>query len=163
MMAGTIGPTSKVYQESLEFARIQADCYRRSGVLWNRFMTAWTDGTLKATEKLLAREMEPGEDATKVRYGVWVAELERSVDRLLNDDGFAKELGGLVSSYLDLKKKSNEILDTYYRQINVPTRGELESVYKELHNLRREVDRLRSMAGDHGRRGEGLKEAKDSQ
>jgi hypothetical protein len=163
MIGGIVGPASKAFQESLELAKIQADYYRRSGVLWNRLMTAWTDGTLKATEKLLAREIQPGEDVTKVRYGVWVAELERSVDRVLNDEGFAKELGALVSSYLDLRKKSNEILDAYYRQINIPTRGELESVYRELHSLRREVDRLRTVTDDHRRSVEGSKGANDPQ
>ena len=159
MIGGTTGPASRPYQEALELARIQADYYRRSGALWNRFMTTWTDGTLKATEKLLAREVQPGEDAARVRYGVWVAELEKSMDRLLTDEGFAKELGGVVSSYLDFKKKSNELLDTYYKQVNIPTRGELESVYRELHNLRREVDRLRSAVDDNGRRSEDVQGA----
>ena len=69
-------------------------------------------------------------------------ELERRFEILLRDEEFTSRLGSFVSSYLQVKRRSDAIMESYCSMMNLPTKSEINGMYKKLHDLEKKVDRL---------------------
>ena len=147
VVGGTSGQDLGAYNEYTDLARAQAEFYKNwAGVLAD-FSKAWVEGTTAATSKLTVTQFETPGDYGKRAYNVFVGELESKFDALLRDEKFASRLGGLVSSLLDFKQESDKTVERYQSLFNVPTRTEIDRVYRDVHELKRELRRLSRTPG----------------
>ena len=107
------------------------------------FSKTWLEASSSVFAKLNATvskaQTTSPDDYMKQIYNVWVEELEGKMDRLLHDPGFASKLASLLSKYLDVKKKSDSMVEKYYTVMNVPTKSEIDNIYKEIHELKKKL------------------------
>jgi len=113
---------------------------------------AWVEGTTSASTKLSSTKFETPEAYRRQAYDLFIKELESKFDALLRDEKFASRLGNLLSSFLEVKQRSDRLVEGYQRLFNIPTRTEIDRVYKELHELKRTVRRLSRESGGQGER-----------
>ncbi|HVB11842.1 MAG TPA: poly(R)-hydroxyalkanoic acid synthase subunit PhaE [Nitrososphaerales archaeon] len=112
------------------------------------FSKTWLEASSSVFAKLNAMtakaQATSPDDYMKQIYNVWVEELEGKMDHLLHDPGFSSKLASLLSKYLDVKEKSDSMAEKYYRSMNIPTRSEIDSIYKEIHELKKKLSKFAS-------------------
>ncbi|MDE1762858.1 MAG: hypothetical protein KGH88_01255, partial [Thaumarchaeota archaeon] len=88
-------------------------------------------------------------DSTK---RIWIDIFENYFTRLFDSPEFAENFGKMVSSELDLAKHWNNIMSLMLESANMPTKKEIDELYKELHLLRKRVAKLEKIAsiGENG-------------
>ena len=73
---------------------------------------------------------------------VWIDIFENAFTQLFDSEKFGEKFGKLISSELELSKHWNNMLAVLLESVNVPTKDDLNDVYKELHSLRKRVSKL---------------------
>ncbi|MDE1830626.1 MAG: hypothetical protein KGI25_09915 [Thaumarchaeota archaeon] len=82
-------------------------------------------------------------DSTK---RIWIDIFENYFTRLFDSPEFAENFGKMVSNELELAKHWNNIMSLMLETANMPTRQEVDELYKELHLLRKRVAKLEKIA-----------------
>jgi len=137
-----VGPSVEAYRDYLDLVSSQIELYRRSTDIWSKFSGVWAEGTQAAVSRMASEKAKSDVDLGNGAYNVWVEELERRFDILLRDEEFTTKLGSFVSSYLEVKRRSDGILERYCSRMNIPTKSEINGIYKKLHDLEKKVDKL---------------------
>jgi hypothetical protein len=137
-----VGPSVEAYKDYLDLMNSQIELYRHSAAIWMKFSGVWAEGTQAAVSRMASETAKSDVDPGKRAYNVWVEELERRFDILLKDEEFTTKLGSFVSSYLEVKHRSDGILERYCSRMNIPTKSEINGIYKKLHDLEKKVDKL---------------------
>jgi hypothetical protein len=147
---GMTGQDPKAYGEYIDLAKAQAELYGNWASMMVDLSQAWVEGTTSASTKLSSTKFETPEVYRKHAYDLYIKELESKFDALLRDKKFASRLGNLLSSYLEVKQRRHRLIEGYLGLFNMPTRTEIDRVYKELHELKRTVRRLSRGSGGRG-------------
>jgi hypothetical protein len=142
-----VGPSVEAYKDYLELMSSQIDLYRHSADIGMKFSRAWAEGTQAAVSRMASETAKSDVDPSKRAYNAWVEELERRFDILLRDEEFSTKLGSFISSYLEVKRRSDSILERYSSRMNIPTKSEINAIYKKLHDLEKKVDKLSRESG----------------
>ena len=142
MMEVSLGPSVEAYKNYLDLMSSQIELYKNSADIWTKFSGVWVEGTQAAITRMSSEAPKSDVDPRKRAYQVWVEELERRFEILLRDEEFTSRLGGFVSSYVQLKRRSDAIMESYCSMLNLPTKSEINGMYKKLHDLEKKVDRL---------------------
>jgi hypothetical protein len=137
-----VGPSVEAYKDYLDLMNSQIELARHSADIWMKFSGVWAEGTQAAVGRMASETAKSEVDPGKRAYNAWVEELEKRFDILLRDEEFTTKLGSFVSSYLEVKRKSDSILERYCSKMNIPTKSEINGVYKKLHDLEKKVDKL---------------------
>jgi hypothetical protein len=136
------GPSAEAYKDYLDLMSSQIELYRHSADIWMKFSGVWAEGTQAAVSRMTSEATKSDVAPGKRAYNAWVKELERRFDILLRDEEFITTLASFVSSYLEVKRRSDGILERYHSQMNIPTKSEINVIYKKLHDLEKKVDKL---------------------
>ena len=136
---GTNNQAVELYKEQVDLASSYVELYKRWAEVWMDFTKAWVDGTSNAVRKLEENKTNPVQSHDRKFYSTWIQALESRFDTLLRDPSFASKLGDLLSAFLDLKRKSDSLMERYYSLMNVPTRSEIDRIHRELYELKKSV------------------------
>jgi len=137
-----VGPSVEAYKDYLDLMSSQIELYRHSADIWMKFSGVWVEGTQAAMSRMASEAAKSDIDPRKLAYNLWVQELEKRFDILLRDEEFTTNLGSFVSSYLQVKSRSDSIMERYCSRMNIPTKSEINGIYKKLHDLQKKVDKL---------------------
>ena len=137
-----VGPSVEAYKDYLDLMNSQIKLARHSADIWMKFSGVWAEGTQAAVSRTASEATKSDVDPGKRAYNAWVEELEKRFDILLKDEEFTTQLGSFVSSYLEVKRTSDGILERYCSKMNIPTKSEINGMYKKLHDLEKKVDKL---------------------
>ena len=137
-----VGPSVEAYKDYLDLMNSQIKLARHSADIWMKFSGVWAEGTQAAVSRMASEATKSDVDPGKRAYNAWVEELEKRFDILLKDEEFTTQLGSFVSSYLEVKRTSDGILERYCSKMNIPTKSEINGMYKKLHDLEKKVDKL---------------------
>jgi polyhydroxyalkanoate synthase subunit PhaE len=77
-------------------------------------------------------------------YDLWVDAAEDAYAEMANTEEYALANARLVNSLMAYKQKARAILDEMMAMMNMPTRRELNSVHKRLHDMKKENRRNNS-------------------
>ena len=88
-------------------------------------------------------------DSTK---RIWIDIFENYFTRLFDSSEFAENFGKMVSSELELAKRWNNIVSLMLETASLPTKNEVDELYKELHLLRKRVAKLEKIDNSGGNR-----------
>jgi hypothetical protein len=146
MFQGTGGPGVTLQKDYFELMQSSVDLWKEWADLCVDFSRMWFKTNAAILEKLPSLKSKTTgnatpEEFTRQTYNLWVEEAAREMDRLLHDENFSKKLGSFLSKALDTRKKADLIMEKFYAMMNIPTRSEIDRVYKELHDLKRKVGR----------------------
>jgi len=73
---------------------------------------------------------------------VWIDIFENDFTGLFDSEKFGQNYGKMVSAELELAKHWENILNVILQSMKLPTKKEINEVYKEMHDLRRRVSKL---------------------
>jgi len=82
---------------------------------------------------------DDGFKSAKEIYDFGINILEKRYDEYIKSPDGVKNVVDLVEKYLDYKKKHNIAKDIGFRALSIPTRKEMEDVYKGIHDLKKKT------------------------
>ena len=122
-------------QEIIDFNNNLLDYY-------GKLSETWIDAQKKVSSKM-ANVPQDGESLEAYKR-VWIDMFENNFTQLFDSKEFSKNYNNLVSKELDLMKRWNTIMDIMLKASNLPTKEEIEEIYREMHSLKQRITKLES-------------------
>ena len=73
---------------------------------------------------------------------IWIDMFDNDFTELFDSKKFGENYGKLVSKELELTKHWNNITNVVLQSANLPSKEEIDEVYKELHELKKRIGKL---------------------
>ncbi len=122
-------------EELEDFNKALAEYYKQLAETWNE---AQKKVSMKIPE--IPHDVEQFEAYKRV----WIDIFDNDFTELFDSKKFGENYGKLVSKELELTKRWTNISNVFLKSANLPTKKEIDEVYKEMHNLRKRVSKLES-------------------
>jgi class III poly(R)-hydroxyalkanoic acid synthase PhaE subunit len=147
---------SWLHAPAFGFARERQEHYQKMAAAFAEFQDAlgrYNAMMLKSSqrsfgifESKLGEHDEPGRqiDSMRALYDLWVDAAEEAYAEIALSDEFRKVYGDVVNSQMRVRQSIQHEVERMSTDFGMPTRTELNSVHKKLHELRREVRNGRS-------------------
>jgi hypothetical protein len=139
MMRGITGTQIDQYKGYSELIKLYTELYEDWFNLYVDFSRAFMTIIANINSKLLTSSPS---NMPRDIYNNWINELSSGIDTLFREPIFASKLAKAFSKMMDVRKKSEELLEDYYSMFNLPTRSEMKKLYKEIHFLKRKLQQL---------------------
>jgi class III poly(R)-hydroxyalkanoic acid synthase PhaE subunit len=139
-----LGYTGELQESAREWQRL---CLEHGQALL-RYSQVLAGIMAKAAEILgqklydLASRGEPPE-TLRTLYGLWIDSGEEAYAEASAQPEFIRAQAGLVNTLMAVKRHEQKMLDEISGVLNLPTRRELDTSHRRLHQLRSELERLR--------------------
>ena len=115
---------------------------------YNKFLTEYytqlADTWGEAQKKVNLKAPDVPRDAEQIDAfkRIWIDIFDNDFTELFDSKKFGENYGKLVSSELELTKHWNNIANVVLQAANLPSKEEIDEVYKELHALKKRVIKL---------------------
>ena len=73
---------------------------------------------------------------------IWIDIFDNDYTELFDSEKFGENYGKLVSKELELTKHWNNITNVVLQSVNLPSKEEIDEVYKDMHSLKKRVSKL---------------------
>ena len=123
----------KISQELIEANQEIVDFYQHLGETW-----------IGAQKKVMAKISEVPQDAESIEAykRVWIDIFENDFTQMFDNESFSKNYNKLVTTELQLLKRWNTIMDVMLKSANMPTKEEINDIYKELFTLKKQIKKI---------------------
>jgi len=117
---------------------------------YNELMLKASRRSFEIFENKLAERAEPGRQIESLRalYDLWVDAAEESYQEIALSPEFRKAYGDVVNAQMKVRGQIQAEVERVGTDLGMPTRTELNSVHKRLHELRRELRNGGGTAGN---------------
>jgi class III poly(R)-hydroxyalkanoic acid synthase PhaE subunit len=107
---------------------------------YNELMLRSSQRSFEIFESKLGERAEPGRQIESLRglYDLWVDAAEEAYAQIALSEEFRKVYGDVVNSQMRVRAQVQAEIERVGTDLGMPTRTELNSVHKRLHELRRE-------------------------
>ncbi|PJC50865.1 MAG: hypothetical protein CO032_02620 [Nitrosopumilales archaeon CG_4_9_14_0_2_um_filter_34_16] len=115
---------------------------------FNQYLTEYykqlTDTWGVAQKKVNVKAPEIPQDVEQIESfkRIWIDIFDNDFTELFDSEKFGENYGNLVSKELELTKHWNNIVNVILQSVNLPSKEEIDEVYKELHSLKKRVGKL---------------------
>ncbi|MGD9251930.1 MAG: poly(R)-hydroxyalkanoic acid synthase subunit PhaE, partial [Desulfobacterales bacterium] len=135
---------AREYQERISAS---VDAYNRFQVTLNEFLRVLAvpvSRSLVVLQEQVAELAEKGElpEDGRVYYDMWIKVLEGHYMTLFQTPEYTDILGKTLNSLTAYKHARNAVIEDVIEDLPIPTRSEIDSLYEEVHRLKR---RLRTL------------------
>jgi len=115
--------------------------YQEANKAYNALIMKSSQRSFEILELKLADRSEPGRQIDSVRalYDLWVDSAEEAYAEIALSDEFRKVYGDVVNSQMRVRSQMQQEVERIGVDLGMPTRTELNSVHKRMHDLRREL------------------------
>ncbi len=121
------------YEDLMEFNQRLMEYYKQ-------LSDAWIEAQKKVNAKIPS--IPNDSEQLEAYKRIWIDIFENDFTELFDSERFGQNYGKLVSAELELTKHWENILNVLLNAMRLPTRKEIDEVYKELHELRKRVKKL---------------------
>ena len=120
-------------QEIVDFNTQLVEYYQHLGETW-----------VGAQKKVMSKISEVPQDAEAIEAykRVWIDIFENDFTQMFDDKAFSENYNKLVSTELQLLKRWNTIMDVMLKSANMPTKEEIDEIYKELFMLKKRIKKI---------------------
>ena len=137
-------PTFGFFREFSERANRTADAYVRFNAALSQYFVPFYQTGLRAGEKVFQRLMEfKGKEVTpqtlREFYRIWWTINEDVHFQMFRSEEFTRLLGEVVRAGLLFKKQFDELSDEIVGLTNLPTKKEMDEVYRSMYELKKEI------------------------
>lgn len=121
------------YEDLVEFNQRLTEYYKQLSETW-----------IEAQKKVNSKIPSIPNDSEQLEAykRLWIDIFENDFTELFGSEKFGQNYGKLVSAELELTKHWENILNVMLNSVRLPTRKEIDEVYKEMHELRKRVKKL---------------------
>ncbi len=102
--------------------------------LWETWLESWTNFTSQSPELL-----RKGADDPKEMYREWLSTFRATYDKLFRTEDFSRLLANLLDKSLDMRKATDNLMQEFLKKSNIPTRGEVDELQREIHELKKSL------------------------
>ena len=134
--------------ETIEMNEDMVEFNTRLSAYYKQLTDTWNEAQKEYTRKV--PELPNDTEHVEASKRIWIDIFENYFTRLFDSADFAENFGKLVSSELEIAKHWNNMASTLLESANMPTKKEMDEVYKELHSLRKRVAKLEKIANKGG-------------
>lgn len=153
MGAAPIGYFREHQQRSQILARALDDYRMHMQQLANEVARIHTDALEALAQQLqtLAQSGAPVDDPRKL-YDLWIANGEQAFSRHAQDAHFAKLQAAVINAGLRVRAAQQDSVEYFLKQLDLPTRAELNSLHQKMAALRAEIESLQIAFGADSQR-----------
>lgn len=115
---------------------------------FNQYLTEYykqlSDTWVEAQKKVNFKAPEVPQDIEQIEAfkRIWIDIFDNDFTELFDSKKFGENYGKLVSKELELTKHWNNITNVILQSASLPSKEEIDEVYKEIHSLKKRVSRL---------------------
>ena len=117
----------------LEFNQYITEYYKQLSDTWS---VAQKKVNLKAPD--IPQDVEQIEAFKRI----WIDIFDNDFTELFDSGKFGVNYGKLVSKELELTKHWNNITNVILQSVNLPSKEEMDEIYKEMHSLKKRIGKL---------------------
>ena len=117
----------------LEFNQYITEYYKQLSDTWS---VAQKKVNLKAPD--VPQDVEQIEAFKRI----WIDIFDNDFTELFDSGKFGENYGKLISKELELTKHWNNITNVILQSVNLPSKEEMDEIYKEMHSLKKRVGKL---------------------
>ncbi len=113
---------------------------------FNQFLTEYykqlSDTWTVAQEKVNLKAPDVPQDVEQIEAfkRIWIDIFDNDFTELFDSKKFGENYGKLVSKELELTKHWNNISNVILKSVNLPSKEEIDEIYKEIHSLKNELE-----------------------
>jgi hypothetical protein len=122
-----------INENLMEFNKFVTEYYKQLSETWSE---AQKKVNLKAPD--VPHDTEQMESFKRI----WIDIFDNDYTELFDSEKFGENYGKLVSKELELTKHWNNISNVILQSANLPSKEEIDEVYKEIHALKKRVTKL---------------------
>jgi len=123
----------EINQVLLEFNQYITEYYKQLSDTWS---VAQKKVDLKAPDILQDVEQ------TEAFKRIWIDIFDNDFTELFDSGKFGENYGKLISKELELTKHWNNITNVILQSVNLPSKEEMDEIYKEMHSLKKRIGKL---------------------
>ena len=123
----------EINEDLMEFNKHLTEYYKQ-------LADTWADAQKKVNLK--APEIPQDVEQIEAFKRVWIDIFDNDFTELFDSGKFGDNYGKLVSKELELTKHWNNITNVILQSVNLPSKEEIDEVYKEIHSLKKRVAKL---------------------
>jgi class III poly(R)-hydroxyalkanoic acid synthase PhaE subunit len=141
-----LGPTREKSEKLMKVFSSFVNLYAAGMDSSINFQSVFMEAMRRMHEKI-STEMEGEISPEKYKdfYRAWIETYSETFKEFLESGHFASDNGRFMSYFMEFQKRNREMLEeNYLKPMNLPTKAELDDVYKELYSLKRTVRELTS-------------------
>jgi len=123
----------QINESLMEFNKFVTEYYKQ-------LAETWSDAQKKVNMKSpdVPHDVEQMESFKRI----WIDIFDNDFTELFDSEKFGVNYGQLVSKELELTKHWNNISNVILQSVNLPSKEEIDEVYKEMHALKKRVTKL---------------------
>ncbi|UVS70605.1 hypothetical protein NWT39_01450 [Nitrososphaera viennensis] len=127
--------------EFVSLGKIMADMKTHMDQYWSMINAAYTKAS-KETAERAPKQFLTKDDFDGYRKAM-IEAFEDAFTGLYASPEFSQVYGKLFSSQLDMSRAMQTITERNFKALNLPTRGEMDEILKDIHELKRSVRDLK--------------------
>ena len=120
-------------QEIVDFNTFLMEYYKQLG-------ETWTNSQKKVMSKI--SEIPQDTESMEAYKRIWIDMFENDFTQLFDTSSFSENYNKLVSTEMQLLKRWNTIMDIMLKSANMPTKEEIDEIYKELFMLKKQIKKI---------------------
>lgn len=120
-------------EDLVEFNKFMSEYYKQ-------LSDTWTEAQKKVNLKM--PQVPQDSEHLDAYKRIWIDIFDNDFTELFDSKEFGENYGKLISKELDLTKRWTSIANVILQSANLPSKQEIDEVYKEMHELRKRVNRL---------------------
>ncbi len=129
----------ETYERSLlNYIRISTNLNNSIMEYYMLIGVTYTEAYKKTLERIKAGEVE-GEKGKEALNRLWMDTFEKEFNILMSSERFARVVSSITSSYADILKCISDIVESAFKELGLPTRSEMDSVYREMVKMKRDI------------------------
>ena len=132
--------SKKISTEMIEINEILVEFNKYLAEYYNQLINTWNTAQKKVNLTSL-KIPNDAEQADAIKR-TWIGIFDNDFTELFDSAKFGENYGMLVSKELELTNHWNAIVNTILRSANIPSKDEIDEIYKEVHALKKRVNRL---------------------
>ncbi len=132
--------TKKVSTELIEINEVLMGFNQYLTEYYKQLSDTWTDAQKKVNLK--APEVPQDVEQMEAFKRIWIDIFDNDFTELFDSGKFGDNYGKLVSKELELTKHWNNITNVILQSANLPSKEEIDEIYKEMHSLKKRVGKL---------------------
>jgi polyhydroxyalkanoate synthase subunit PhaE len=132
--------TKKITTETVEMNEDMTEFNTRLSTYYKQLNDTWNDAQKEYARKV--PELPNDAEHLEASKRIWIDIFENYFTKLFDSSDFSENFGKLVTSELEIAKHWNNMTSILLESANMPTKQEMDEVYKELYSLRKRITKL---------------------
>lgn len=132
--------SKKISTEMIEINEVMVEFNQHLAEYYKQLSETWTTAQKKVNLK--APEVPQDIEQIEAFKRIWIDIFDNDFTELFDSEKFGENYGKLVSKELELTKHWNNITNVILQSVNLPSKEEIDEVYKEIHSLKKRVGKL---------------------